>query len=820
MLQSIRAFADSFRSLRAAHSAGKLALTGVMIFATGIAFAQQNSSSDDNLLQEVVVTAQFRETNLQDTPIAITAVTGDMLEARSQTSIVDVANQAPSVNIKPASAAFGPGVAAYIRGIGQYDTSFALEPGVGMYIDDVYYSTVVGSDFDLMDLERVEILRGPQGTLAGKNALGGAVKLYSRRPSGDPDAFVDATIGSFNRHDVRGGANVTLVPDRLFARITGLARSRDGYVDRIDYACSHPGSNVPTAVLDANSGCKLGTYGGQDVRALRAQLRWIASDTLEVNLAADITDDQSDLPATVLRALPANSYTFPNGTRVDSSFIPKDPFTSYATFTASQTGNVANGASFASFSSLARNDYQAKGGSAQLDWHPSDTLSLTSITAYRRYDSAFGADSDETPYDYQTIYNHFQHRQFSQEVRLSGASFGKSIDWTVGGYYFDSHSVIGGRVHIPGTFDFTPNDPVDVANKSGFAHGTWHATDALNLTLGYRYTKDSKTYTFSRRDATNPAVVPVALTAIDGLQSRYEGSRSDYKVALDYHWSRNFMTYLQWSTGFRGGGVAPRPFFGNQGVSFNPETLDAYELGLKSDLFERRVRLNLAVFENKYKDILLSPTAAFFNPNMPVDNNGPGSPLYNPRTYNPTTGTFPAAVPLNAGDGEFKGAELEAEIHPLEHFTIDASASWIEFEFTRLGRAVQPVPVGSCVGGCIKLTDPWVFTPKWKGSLGAQWEFPFSGGASLTPRVDVVYQGSFTTRIPVTDRSTVDSYTVTNARLTWRSASSQWESALEVTNLTDRVYFLNAFDLRAIGGVATGTVAPPRQWGLSIKRIF
>jgi iron complex outermembrane receptor protein len=820
MAQFIRVFARSFNSLRAAQSAGKLALTGAVILSTGIASAQENSSSGDNVLEEVVVTAQFRETKLQDTPIAITAVTGDMLEARSQTSISDVANQAPSVNIKPAAAAFGPGVAAFIRGVGQYDTSFALEPGVGMYIDDVYYSTVAGSDFDLMDLDRIEILRGPQGTLAGKNAIGGAVKLYSRRPSADPDAYIAATIGSYNRHDIRGATNITLLPDRLFARITGVANSRDGYVDRIDYACSHPGSNVPSAKIDANSGCKLGTYGGQDVRALRAQLRWIVSDALEVNFAGDITDDQSDLAPVILRALPAAGYTFPNGVRVDSSFIPQDPYISYATYTASQQGNSANGANFSSFSVPDGTDYQAKGGSAEVDWRPSDTLYLKSITAYRTYDTAFGADADETPYDYQTLYSHFTHRQFSQEMRLGGALFGNAVDWTIGGYYFDSRSVIGGRIHIPGTFDFTPNDPVDVENISGFAHGTWHVTDALNLTLGYRYTDDSKTYTFSRRDSTNPAVVPASLTAIDGLKSRYKGSRSDYKVALDYHWAPNFMTYLQWSTGFRGGGVAPRPFYGNQGVSFNPETLDAYEIGFKSDLFDRRVRLNMAAFHNKYQGILLSPTAAYFNPNMPIDNNGPGNPLYNPATYNPTTGTFPAAVPLNAGDGEFTGVELETEIHPVDGLTIDASASWMQFEFTRLSSSVQPIPVGSCVGGCIKLSDPWFYTPKWKASLGAQWEFPFSRGASLTPRVDVAYQGSFTTRVPVTTYSVVDAYTVVNARLTWRSASRDWESALEVTNLADRVYFLNAFDLRNIGGVATGTIAPPRQFALSLKRRF
>src|SRR5271165_5774190 len=132
-------------------------------------------------LQEVVVTAQFRQTRLQDTPIAITAVTANMLEARSETDITQVANQAPNVTLTATGSAFGPGVTAYIRGIGQNDTSFALEPGVGMYIDDVYYSTVLGTDFDLLDLDRVEILRGPQGTLAGMNSIGGAVRLYSKK---------------------------------------------------------------------------------------------------------------------------------------------------------------------------------------------------------------------------------------------------------------------------------------------------------------------------------------------------------------------------------------------------------------------------------------------------------------------------------------------------------------------------------------------------------------------------------------------------------------------------------------------------------------
>ena len=149
---------------------------------SGSAFAQQPTETDQ--LEEITVTAQFRSENLQETPLAITAVTGDMLEARSQTSIYEVANQAPNVFLAPQAQANGSGLIAYIRGVGQTDFNFALEPGVGLYVDDVYYSTLTGSLLDLLDLDRVEVLRGPQGTLAGRNSIGGAIKLFSRKAEG------------------------------------------------------------------------------------------------------------------------------------------------------------------------------------------------------------------------------------------------------------------------------------------------------------------------------------------------------------------------------------------------------------------------------------------------------------------------------------------------------------------------------------------------------------------------------------------------------------------------------------------------------------
>jgi iron complex outermembrane receptor protein len=220
---------------------------------------------------EVVVTAQFRAQNLQNTPLAITAESAAMMEARSQTSVVDIAKQAPNVTIEPAPQGFGNSAIFSIRGITQTDFNFAMEPGVGTYIDDVYYSTVFGSLFDLLDLDRVEILRGPQGTLAGQNSIGGAVKLYSKKPDASQGGYVEATTGSLGRLDMRAGADIVLAPDKLFLRVSGISERRSGYVTRYDYACTHPGSGYPS--YSSTTNCELGKEGGIDEKALRAALR-------------------------------------------------------------------------------------------------------------------------------------------------------------------------------------------------------------------------------------------------------------------------------------------------------------------------------------------------------------------------------------------------------------------------------------------------------------------------------------------------------------------------------------------------------------------
>ena len=225
------------------------------------AFAQQQPGGPAGGLEEIIVTAEFRSSSVQDTPIAITAVTSEMLEARSQTNLFQITANAPNVSLRPANSSFGSALVAYIRGIGQTDFNPSVEPGIGVYVDDVYYSTITGNLLDLLDLDRVEVLRGPQGTLAGRNAIGGALKLFTRKPDGKDDVNISLTKGEFNRTDVKGAGGLT-ISDKLHVRIAGMARSMDGYVTRARLRVRKP----PAARREARRFADLRTGGRLQAR--------------------------------------------------------------------------------------------------------------------------------------------------------------------------------------------------------------------------------------------------------------------------------------------------------------------------------------------------------------------------------------------------------------------------------------------------------------------------------------------------------------------------------------------------------------------------
>ena len=788
---------------RAVSTVSSLALASALSFTFAAASSGPALAQDENVLETITVTAQFRKQNLQQTPIAITAVNSEMMDARSQTSIYQVSAQAPNVTLKPQGAAFGPSMGASIRGVGQYDFNPAYEPGVGLYVDDVYYATLTGSIFDLLDLDRVEILRGPQGTLAGRNSIGGAVKLYSKTPEGDGTGNVEATYGSRNRLDLRGSVDFKITDD-LFARVSGVAKKQDGYVNRLDYGCVFPESGIPQQKPVGSSDCVMAKEGEVDYNGARAMLRWDNGGPIEVNIIGDFTHDDRTQSATVLtyanfpldvttdpatraaQAAAIDPYTG-GATAYDSRFVP--PIGSYYNYAgyfspadATHPDNRADG----------RTKFEGWGLSGKVDWDLGSNMNLESITAYRSYDSAFSNDDDVSPLAHSLGQGTLTFWSFSQEVRLNG-SFGDAsqVEWTLGGFYMDQKSVYATHqdLRYAGLSPFFGNDPVTADSKAAFLHVSWAATDKLNLVGGVRYTDESKEYTFSRRNADG---TPHALLgALDGVVGPYSGDKVDWRGAIQYQVTDNVMTYAQVATGFKGGGVNPRPFVATQVQPFGQEKLTSYEVGAKTELWDRRIRLNAAAFYSDYKDIQLTANSC---------------PEFSP----PIPG-FPCALPINAGDAHVKGFEVETSIQPSEGLLVDASVSYLDFTYTYVNPAA----------GGIDLTDVSPYTPDLKWSFGVQYEAQLGGNnGTLTPRFDASYQGDIFTNASNSSLGKIHSYVLANARLTWRDADDTWEAALEVTNLFDRYYFQTKFDLSGLAGFTSGQPGRPREWAFTVKRNF
>ncbi|WP_374527103.1 TonB-dependent receptor [Novosphingobium sp.] len=799
-----------------------LAVAGALLCGTP-AFAQNADSAEAKDNDEIVVTAQFRSQKLQDVPIAITAVSGETLERRGQTSLADVGNNAPNVTLRQGAATFGPSVVAYIRGVGQRDTSFALEPGVGLYIDDVYLPTMHGSLLNLVDLDRVEILRGPQGTLAGQNSIGGAIKLYSKKPDGSHDAYLSATYGSYNRVELRGAANFTLAPDTLFARLSGAAVHKDGYVTRYDYRCTHPASTIPSSVQGTN--CKLGTEGGKDYVAGRLALRWTPSSRVTLDVSADLTRDDSEVaPSTLLYVgRPANpgatntgvatppsaAYVLNGnvyGTATGSPYIAYSPYGSFAQDAFSNSPYI----SYENYTDIAPRDGSAPwsaplksalntwGIAGTLNVELSDAVNLTSITAYREFDGTYSS-GDGSPFTPTMQSNRVYNHQFSQEVRVS-AKLGDIANLTVGGFYFHKRSRYNARITLT-TLAFIEDDVIPATTKAAFANLEVRPVENLTFLGGIRYTDQSKTFTYGRFGVPGSAsggAVPASLAPLNGLVGKFSGDRVDYRLGAQYRFSPEVMAYAQFATGFRGGGINPRPFFPQQALPHDPETLKAYEAGIKTDLFDRTVRFNTSAFINKYNGILVSVSSC------PLS----GAPA------------APCALPLNAGNATIKGFEAELAWRPVQGLSIEGSLAYLNFHYDSISAAAANSGIGT--------EDKGQYISPWQWSISAQYELGLPGGSTLTPRVDVSHIDAFNRNSNNVDATTggkdifglVPGYTLVNARLTFATPEREWELSVEVRNLTDKLYYTDIFDNRGSTNSIQATPAEPRTWAVSVKRRF
>ncbi len=827
------------------------------MFYAGAAAAQSNPEAGSPS-DEIVVTAQFREQSVQKTPIAITAINAQQLEARGQTNIVEVAQQAPNVNLQ-ASNPQGPSLQAHIRGIGQTDFNTAFEPGVGLYVDDVYFSTMTGSLLDLLDLDRVEVLRGPQGTLAGMNSIGGAIKMYSKKPDGNGGGYVEATVGSLERTDLRAGADFTIVPDRLFARLAGVSRNQKGYVTTYDYACTHPDQaktyNIPS--LADGKDCVLGTEGGKSYTALRGSLRWLPTDNLEVNINADVTRDRSEAQAQTLiyvgsysgntyapgiapivqnypmySTAAVNGLTLWNTTTNSSPFVPYSPWGGAGdTFTTSPYVNYSTYADAKPIDGSAPfhvdpvSRVNGWGVSGNIDYSLSDTVKLTSITAYRTYKADWVQDFDASPLSNAILTYHTSNWQFSEEARLAANLFDDKVDLVVGGFYIKRESTYSGIVD-QGSLIFTEDDTIPASDWAAFANASWRLTDKLELNAGIRYSEEQKSFLFGRgghtgavqggpyqpciKNGVNYGIVHVAFCGMNGVEGSYSGSNVDYRAILQYQWTPDVMTYASIATGYKGGGVNPRPYYPDQARPFDPEHLTAYEVGLKSSFLDHRVRMNLSAFVNKYSDFIANVfvrtaappnTGCFFNTNETL-----------------------CAFYVNAGKATLKGVELEMTIEPADGFLIDASGSLLDFKYDYL-TGCSPVTDPTCpaasggLGAGLTYDMKLPYAPERKFSIGAQYTFDMGSGGRLTPRFDLSYQSDQGTSTINHALDTLEGYTLLNGKLTWNSADSDWQVGLQVTNITNKLYYTG---LGANNNAHTVAANPamPREWSLSVKRSF
>ena len=839
-----------YARLRSTGAASLLAIalaTGV----TGTAFAQQAPADEEGgKVEEIVVTAQFRSENLQKTPLAITAVTAAKLDERGAINILGVASAAPNVVLNQLGAGFGPTLSASIRGLAYNDFKAVQEATVPIYLDDIVLGRNLGSISDLLDLERVEVLRGPQGTLFGKNAIGGVIRLITKKPGPNTEGYIEGTIANNDRLDVRASFN-TALSENIYSRFSFSAKRRDGFVRVTDFVCDMKAQGTPqlagigdgvvgwntttnTPIMGvvnsaadnafalptqvspngSSQGCTVGEMGGEQSIGGRAAFLIKLGSQFELNLSGDLTHvDQSGPPDYIQAINPAVANTTGTGGAAlfnkqvalpkfgipfDQRFLTSDPYKIYASFvdpiSGIQTPNVTKVTNW--------------GMAGTLDWIGKEQLNGKLIVGYRKLVSNFGRDSDGSPLPQNHTYDYFKDEQFTLEARLGGLLFGDVTEWTAGAFYFhadDYNSNISIANPYPAnlTGDIDRIDSQTTKNYAGFLHLINHLTEELTLTAGLRYTHDQKEVLQRRlkRDGTDvifPGAGGRPASPLSQVPLETSSSRFTPMLNLSYQWTPDFMTYASYQRGFRGGGFNPRPTNLQTQASFGPEDLDAFELGFKSELFNRRLRINGDVFFMIYKDLQLNTT---FDTNPGV-----------------------TTIIQNAGKAHVPGIELEATAEPVDNWTIEGSMGYLGFKYKDLGRADPAVLIAAGQAGAAAESPCRTCRPRrapeWTFSAGTTYKIDLGGSGSLALHGDWSYQ----TRIYYADNNNIRAsqapYALYNARITWENADGDWSLALWSTNLTDKRYAVGKLDFYNSFSTVEASWGRPREFGLTAKKEF
>ncbi|MFD1787940.1 TonB-dependent receptor [Sphingomonas floccifaciens] len=781
---------------------GALAIAAV----PGIAQAQDGSAQAQSATeadpQDIIVTARRREESLQDTPVAISAFSAEILEQRQIVQTSDLERITPSLQFKPAGQLSGNTASAvvFIRGVGQVDPTAAVDPGVGIYLDEVYLGRAVGGAIDFGDIDGVEVLRGPQGTLFGRNTIGGAILVRTRQPElGTWSGRSRLRIGDYNLREGFTALNIPL-GDTLAARISGGFRKRDGYVIR------------------AVDGKDLGNENGY---SLNGALKWEPSSAFDLFLRADYSRrDENGAPFVLagvneqapVAAIASVAAGCPGATIPFSPIVPGD-----RRFGAPNVPLIAD--------IRCANDLQARGdfvngGNAPVMsmsevWGAAGTanIRLTDqalvklITAYRETSSRGIRDADNTPLTLITTDVGSKSNQFSQEVQLQ-LDFGK-VNGILGGYYFNEATDERATVFLA----FPPSPPVISSLLAGgpgsrdlqvsrlktnsvavFGEVSWSPTARLELSGGLRYTSDRKYYqgtVLNLFPATQPDPNPLPTLATSQGGPLFIFPRPfqrDFAAltgsgSIQYRWNDAISTYASYAKSFKSGGFNTRynaATSNNLPVPFSDESVTSYEAGIKTNI--GRLRLNLAAFEAQYQDIQL-----IFRQGV---------------------------VPLlfNAGEARIRGFEAEASYRAPWGLIFDGGLSVLKDKI----KSITPIPGATAT---VTPSDDLPFTPDLQANFGLSYKIELGGGTTLTPRVDGTYQSKITFitgSIPLIEEN---GYFVGNASVGIRFAN-RIELSAGVNNILDSRYLIQGNASLATLGYAERIFARPRNWFAQLSTSF
>ncbi len=720
----------------------------------------QAASDQSSGLQDIVVTAQKRSENLQNVPISVTAIGGESLGNAQVTSLQALQGTIPNVQID--NFANTPQTAVFtVRGIGVIEPDPYAGNTVSIVVDGIPQFFSMGALLDLYDVDRIEVLRGPQGTLFGANTTGGVVNVVTKQPTGDFGGFIKAAYGNYDRFDISGSIEAPLVKDVLSLKIAGIHTQRKGWV---------------TNVVDGSD------MGHKNLDAVRAYLRFTPGPDFDATLQGEYVNARNGSPIVI------------NGSYRGEAIFEEPGLNGMYTSPCISGGQCQAPEKYlgANNSVPDISNMDTYSGVLTMNYRDTPIGDLTSITGYKHFTLLEFTDQDGTPAFKNDTRRRTEGWQFSQEIR-SNIKVNDAIDLMIGGFYLKTHydHIQAYRLQFaaPGLLQINTQDQ-DNYSLSGFAQTYWQVTDRLKLQAGIRYSHEKTTSAPTLETSIgNPAGANYTSDGNFIIGSFTTGGTKSWnnvgwKLGADYDLGQNKLVYASWARGFKSGGFTGRVGVPADGANpFNPETVDTFEAGFKADFLDRRLRTNLSVFYTNYRDLQVAQ-------------------IYFDRSTNTQGNRI-----LNAGKAEIQGFEFETTAVPVEGMTLRASLAYLDAKYKQFDFT-------DAVSGQVLDLSGYRLqnAPKWNASVGANFVVPLGNGADLVTDVNYAYTASkYYTAILDTPRSKIQPTHVVDGTITYYPAGRSWSLGLWAKNLLDTRYLSTVYDSPGYGGIAG--YAPPRQFG-------